>query len=174
MNLQEIRRKTAYEPNAKPNLRAATRIWVASMSKDFPIALTLTLKQTIVEESAFGKRRHAITQADCAAIAKRFQQKLNRVVFGKYAADQLNMSLKFLPVVEGVRSGKRLHLHYAIGGLPNFVKFNEVDALITLAKRQVKHIDEQHKVDLTDSGWLEYITKEVSNKDSDNILWTLT
>jgi hypothetical protein len=49
MKLQDIRTRTAYNPLALPTQKAATRTWLSGMSKDFPLALTLTLKQNIVE-----------------------------------------------------------------------------------------------------------------------------
>jgi len=38
---------------------------------------------------------------------------------------------------------------------------------------RVGEVDEQHKVDIVDSGWVEYLTKELGMKDTDNILWDL-
>lgn len=171
MKLAEIRRRTAYTPNALPTVKAATRTWVQSMANDFPLALTLTLKQTIVEETPSGTVRRKLTKLDCERITQRFQQKLNRAVFGK-AAERYGKTLRFLPVVEGERSGKNLHLHFAIGGLPEHVKFNQFDALVCEAKKHVQNVDEQHKVDIADSGWLEYITKETATEHTDNVLWT--
>lgn len=173
MKLQEIRNRTGYNPNALPTQKVATRIWLSGMSMDFPLALTLTLKQTIVENTVKGSYKRRITRTDCERIAKRFTQKLNREVFGKRNADKHGYTLKYLPVVEGERSSKNLHLHFAIGGLPKHIKFNQFDALVTQAKLHVENIDSQHKVDLTDSGWMEYITKEVGSKDTDNVLWNL-
>jgi hypothetical protein len=171
MKLEEIRKRTAYNPNAMPTVKAATRTWLQSMYKDFPLALTLTLKQTIVEETLKGNVRRSITKADCERITQCFQQKLNFAVFG-HAAKRHGKTLKYLPVVEGERSGKNLHLHFAIGGLPDHVRFNQFDSLVCEAKKHVPHVDEQHKVDIADSGWLEYITKETATKHSDNVLWT--
>lgn len=173
MKLQEIRSRTAYNPTAQPTQKAAVRAWLGGMSKEFPLSLTLTLKQTIVENNERGVYRRTLKREDCERIAKRFMQKLNRQVFGKYAADKCGKSLKYLPVVEGERSNKHLHLHFAIGGLPSHVKFNQFDTLVTNAKLQVEYIDCEHKVDITDSGWISYITKEVGTKDTDNVLWTL-
>jgi len=173
MKLDEIRIRTAYNPLALPTQKAATRKWLSSMHKEFPLALTLTLKQTIVESTDRGTYRRKLTRIDCERIAKRFMQKLNREVFGKLGADKYGKTLNYLPVVEGERSNKNLHLHFAIGGLPSHVKFNKFDGLVTNAKLHVESIDIQHKVDITDSGWLEYITKEVGTKDTDNVLWTL-
>ena len=173
MKLQEIRARTAYNPNALPTQKAAVRAWLGGMSREFPLSLTLTLKQTIVEKNDRGTYKRKLTRDDCERIAKRFTQKLNREVFGKYAAEKGGKSLKYLPVVEGERSNKHLHLHLAVGGLPSHVRFNQFDTLVTNAKLHVEHIDVQHEVDITDSGWIEYITKEVGTKDSDNVLWTL-
>jgi hypothetical protein len=174
MKLQEIRTRTAYNPLALPTQKAATRTWLRGMSKDFPLALTLTLKQTIVETTERGTYKRKLTRIDCERIAKRFTQKLNREVFGKRGAEKFGHSLKYLPVVEGERSNKNLHLHFAIGGLPSHVKLNQFDAFVINAKLNVENIDAEHKVDIADSGWFEYITKEVGTKDTDNVLWTLT
>jgi len=174
MKLQDIRARTAYNPLVLPTQKAATRTWLNGMSKDFPLALTLTLKQTIVETTERGTYKRKLTRVDCERIAKRFTQKLNREVFGKRGAEKFGHSLKYLPVVEGERSNKNLHLHFAIGGLPIHVNFNQFDRLVTNAKLNVEHIDAEHMVDIADSGWIEYITKEVGTKDTDNVLWTLT
>lgn len=173
MKLQEIRARTDYNPKALPTQKAAVRAWLGGMSREFPLSLTLTLKQTIVEKNGRGTYKRKLTRDDCERIAKRFTQKLNREVFGKYAAEKGGKSLKYLPVVEGERSNKHLHLHFAVGGLPSHVRFNQFDKLVTNAKLNVEHIDVQHEVDIADSGWIEYITKEVGTKDTDNVLWTL-
>ena len=173
MKLQDIRIRTAYNPIALTTQKTATRTWLSGISKDFPLALTLTLKQNIVVTTDRGAYKRKLTRIDCERIAKRFTQKLNREVFGKRGADKFGHSLKYLPVVEGERSNKNLHLHFAIGGLPSHVKFSQFDRLVTNAKLNVEYIDAEHKVDVTDSGWFEYITKELGTKDTDNVLWTL-
>jgi hypothetical protein len=85
----------------------------------------------------------------------------------------LTVKIQSAPTVEGERSNKNLHLHFAIGGFPSHVKFNQFGRLVTKAKLNVEFIDAEHKVKLSDSGWIEYITKEVGTKDTDNVLWTL-
>ena len=172
MKLDEIRLRTAYDPDAKPSVKDATRMWLQSLAADYPLALTLTLKQTVIEDTPKGTVYRAITKQDCERIALRFQQKLNRAVFGKRAADKHGKSLKYIPVVEGEQNGKRLHLHFAIGGLPDHVRLADFEVLVCEAKQYVQHVDQQHKVDLADKGWSEYITKETGTKHSDNVLWT--
>jgi len=173
MKLQDIRTRTAYNPLALPTQKAAIRTWLCGMSKDFPLALTLTLKQTIVETTERGTYKRKLTRIDCEHIAKRFIQKLDREIFGKRKAGRVGYTLKYLPVVEGERTNKNLHLHFAIGGLPSYVKLNEFKNHVLNAKLNVAYIDAEHKVALADSGWMEYITKEVGTKDTDNVLWTL-
>ncbi len=172
MKLQDIREITAYDPAAAPTQKAAARAWLASLSRSYPLALTLTLKQTVTVSTPVGSHKRRLGRDDCDRIAKRFIQKLNREVFGK-AAERYGKQLKYLIVVEGERSEKNLHLHLAIGDLPSHVKFNQVANLVKQAKSHVLEIDEQYKVDITDSGWMEYISKEFGAKDTDNVLWQL-
>lgn len=173
MNIADIRERLAYNPTATPTVKAATSAWLNGITSHYPIALTLTLKQQVAYENAKGACVRAITQTDCERIAKRFTQKLNRAVFGKRKARTQSASLKFITVVEGERSGKRLHLHFAIGGLPSTLKLSEFANRVRQAKVLVEGIDEQHKLDIADSGWMDYICKELSNKDTDNVLWTI-
>jgi hypothetical protein len=172
MKLQDIRTRTAYNPLALPTQKAATRTWLSGMSKDFPLALTLTLKQTIVETTDRGTYKRKLTRIDCERIAKRFMQKLNKLVF-KNAAKRYNKSLKYVVACEGINSYKNLHLHLQIGNFPSHIKLNNIDNLIAQAKALVSNIDMQYKVDIADNGWAEYITKEITNKNSDSIFWDL-
>jgi hypothetical protein len=94
-------------------------------------------------------------------------------VFGKRAAEQCGRSLRCIAVLEGDKSKKNLHLHFSIGGLPSTIRFNQFDALVRGARSLVKHVDEQQKVDIADSGWMEYICKELGRKDTDNVLWSI-
>lgn len=172
MKLQDIRKKTAFDQNQSPSLKAETRAWMHSLFKQYPVAITVTLKQSITVSTPVGSYQRRLARDDCDRIAKRFTQKLNRQVFGK-AAERYGKQLKYLIVVEGERSGKNLHLHLAIGDLPSHIKFNMVSDLVMKAKLQVVEIDEQYKVDITDSGWMEYISKEFGAKDTDSVLWAL-
>jgi hypothetical protein len=172
MKLKEIRQRTAYDANTLPTQKQATRTWLTSKSSKYPLALTLTLKQIINQKTTFGTYRQCITRLDCERIAKRFIQKLNKEVFGN-SAKRHNKTLKYLVVVEGERTYKQLHLHMAIGDLPKHVRYNEFEGFVKKAKIHVEEIDVQHKVDIADSGWMEYITKELGAKDTENVLWNL-
>ncbi len=172
MNLAQIRQKTAYCATAMPTQKQATRTWLNGLHKQYPLALTLTLKQTNLVKNNNGVYIQKLNINEIRRIAKHFTQKLNQQVFGS-SAKRYGKGLKYLVVVEGERTGKNLHLHMAIGDLPSHVKWNEVDGLVRKAKLRIAELDEQHKVDIVDSGWMEYLTKELGMKDTDNILWDL-
>lgn len=172
MNLAQIRQKTAFSPNALPTQKVATRDWLRGIHKDYPLALTLTLKQVIEVKNNNGIYYKKIDKDECRQIAKRFTQKLNQQIFGN-SAKRYGKGLIYLIVVEGERSCKNLHLHMAIGQIPEHIKLNAIDGLVKNAKAKVEGIDEQYKVDIVDSGWMEYLTKELGKTDTDNILWDL-
>jgi len=172
MNLQKIRHKTAYTANAQATYKAETRRFAHSIVQQYPIALTLTLKQKVVIENALGTYKRAINVDDCKATAKRFMQKLNKQVFGN-AAKRYNKALNYVCVCEGINSDKHLHLHMRIGTLPQHVKLNQLTQKIETAKALVKQIDEQYDVQIADNGWTDYITKEISKRKTDGIFFDL-
>ena len=173
MDLQTIRNRIAYESNARPSVKLAAQIWLGSISSSYPIALTLTLKQQIAYTSPKGSVRKRIDRNDCEKIAERFIRKLNQQVYG-HAAHRYGKGLKYIVVVEGERTNKNLHLHMAIGDLPIHVRLNELEKFVSQAKLHVEHIDAQHKLDIADSGWMTYITKECGRHDTENVLWHLS
>ena len=153
MNLHQIRQKTAYCATATPTQKQATRTWLNSLHKQYPLALTLTLKQSFVVKNANGAYIQKLDKNEVRRIARHFTQKLNQQVFGN-SAKRYGKGLKYLIVVEGERTHKNLHLHMAIGDLPSYVRWNEMDGLVRNAKLRVEDLDEQHKVDIVDSGWM--------------------
>ncbi len=173
MKLAEIRQKLAYNPNAQPTAKHSTRTFLTSLSAQYPIALTLTLKQYIEVKNAKGVFYQKIDKEEVRRVAKHFTHKLNKQVFGS-SAKRYGKGLKYLVVIEGERTHKNLHLHMAIGRLPSYVKWNEIDGLVRNAKLSIQELDEQHKVEVaSDSGWMEYITKELGMNDTDNVFWDL-
>jgi hypothetical protein len=173
MKLQEIRERTNYSYPHVASSKDVLCSWLSAQSAQYPYALTLTLKQTVQTNTALGSVTRSLKRDDCIRIARRFQQKLNRQVFGKRAAESYGKGLRYMVVLEGERSDKRLHLHMAIGAVPRYIKPNAIAARIAAAKQLVSEIDTQHKVDIADSGWLEYIAKEATQNDTDNVLWEL-
>lgn len=173
MKLLEIRDRTQSHYTAATSAKDALCGWLSGQSTQYRYALTLTLKQTVRTTNSLGSSARTLKREDCVRIAKRFQQKLNRQVFGKRAAEEHGKGLRYLVVLEGERSSKHLHLHLAIGGMPRHVNPNLVPTYVSAAKQLVAEIDTQYKLDIADSGWLEYMSKEATRNDTDNVLWEL-
>lgn len=110
-----------------------------------------------------------LNREHCDVIARRFTQKLNRQAFGN-AAERYNKSLRHFAVVEGERTGKNLHLHLAVGKLPNTYLPNQFATMVKNAVDLVAELDTQDDVQIMDSGWADYITKELGCRDTDNVL----
>ena len=53
----------------------------------------------------------------------------------------------------------------------NFSDFNELEKHIWI--EFITSIDKEFKADIADSNWMDYITKELGNKDTDNVFWDL-
>jgi hypothetical protein len=172
MNLAQIRQKTAFNPNALPTQKVATRDWLRGLHQDYPVALTLTLKQVIEIKSDKGTYYKKIDKEECRQLAKRFTHKLNQQIYGS-SAKRYGKGLKYLIVIEGERSCKNLHLHMAIGEIPKHIKWSEIKGLVDNAKTKVVGIDKESEVSIADSGWMDYLTKELGRADTDNVLWDL-
>lgn len=172
MYLYEIRKRTAYDANAEPTQKSAVRSWLTGLSNEFQFAVTLTIKQSTTVKTDRGLHTRKLKREHCDVIARRFTQKLNRQAFGK-AAERYNKSLRYFAVVEGERTGKNLHLHLAIGKLPSTYLPNQFASMVKNAVDLVAELDTQHDVQIMDSGWTDYITKELGRRDTDNVLWQL-
>jgi hypothetical protein len=172
MDIYEIRKRTAYEPNAATTQKNAVRSWLTSLRSEYQFAVTLTLKQYIDLKLEHGINYKRLVRGDCDRIAQRFIQKLNRQAFGK-AAERYGKALRCLVVVEGERTAKQLHFHLAVGGLPKHYRPNQFTTMVKNAVDLVRELDAQHDVQIMDSGWTDYITKELGRRDTDNVLWHL-
>ena len=172
MDIYEIRKRTAYDPSVPQSQKNAVRSWLTGLSFDYQFAVTLTFKQSIPVLTNRGAHIRKLKREHCDAIAKRFTQKLNRQVFGK-AAERYNKSLRYIAIVEGQRSAKNLHLHLAIGGLPQSYLPHQFNYMVINAVSRVRELDAEHNVQIMDTGWFDYITKELGRHDTENVLWQL-
>ena len=171
MDLYTIRRKTAYNDSKQATLKAETRTWLRSLHDRYSIACTLTLKQMIVENTQLGTYKRQITVNDAKNTAQHFTKVLNKLYF-KNSAKRHNKTLNFIVICEGEKSFKRIHLHLAIGGIETR-RLKEMNRHIQKAITYVQNLDRQFETKIADSGWMDYITKESGNKDTDNIFWDL-
>ena len=153
--------------------RTELRRWLQSQAGEYPYALTLTFKQSHRVETPEGEVWRLTCASDCEAALKKLQQKLNRAYFGRYAADKGYKSLRYLVVLEGEVSSKHLHAHMAIGGFPKDTIPSSIKSAIEDAKKLVPLFDERFELDIADSGWHEYLAKEATASNTDNMLWQI-
>lgn len=174
MNIEQIRQKVGFEANRPISVKERAIPWVGGLSKYYPIALTLTLKQVITEVRPIGTVIYRINKDHCRQIAKKFIQKLNREAYGN-SAKRNSKGLNYIVAVEGNGTSKHYHLHMMIGGIPSHVRLNQMDRLVRNAKSRCEGIDQEYHIKATyDSGWGEYICKELNKSNTDNILWDLS
>ncbi len=172
MDIYEIRKRTAYEESILPTPKSETQNWLRGMSSEFQFAVTLTLKQSMLVKTERANYVRKLKRSDCDAIAHRFIQKMNRQVFGK-ASERYGKSLRFVPIVQGVRTDKNLHFHMAVGNFPSSYRHNEFPIMLKNAINLVAELDREHDVKIMDSGWIDYFTQELGRKDTDDVLWHL-
>jgi len=170
MTLFEIRQIIQASELHRPNCRTATRQFLLGLSSDYKVALTLTLNQKWFDK--YGKMRvdHYLKAEDIPYIYARFQHQLNKLIW-KSRYTRFDEKVLFMRAWEDGQGEKRIHLHAALGNFPTDFRLNKLPSLIEKASRQCFEIDFQHKEDICDSGWIEYITKEVGKRDTDKILW---
>lgn len=171
MKLDQIRSRTAYPESIKATCKTSLRAWLLESAHDYPFALTLTLKNSVKVVTEKGAYYKKLTREDCEKAVERFEWKLNQVVFGTRSTKAYGRTLKYIPILEGERSGKKLHLHFAVGHFPEFINLNEIGVLIELAKSRVDLLNRESVVKIADSGWSSYIGKEAGRWDTDNVLW---
>ncbi len=170
MNLNDIRQIITNARLDKIDCRDATRAYLASMATDYQVAMTITLHQKWFDKNGLMKVTHFLRTDDLPTITKRLENKLNKLIW-KNGFSRHGKSLKFFKVWEDGKGAKRIHLHYAIGNFPSKFKMNTLPGLVEKASHECYEIDLQHKEEICDGGWLEYITKEVGKKDTDKVLW---
>ena len=172
MKLAQIREKVAYLEQPKNDLKMAGRIW-SQHAFQGTVAVTLTLKQSFKVVTNYGTYYKRLDRDECQRIAGRFKKKLNQLVYGN-APKRHQKTLKFLVSVEGGAGGLNLHLHMTIGEFPAHIKLNEIEGLIFKAKNKVAEINKEYEVSICyDTGWSEYVVKNIGKTNTDSILWDL-
>jgi len=171
MKLSEIREHLIKNQLNKPNCRDVTRQFLVGMSSQYQVALTLTLKQKWFNKNGQMRIEHYLTKEDVPKIYERFEYKLNKLVWKHKYYRHKEEGIRFLKAWEDGQGSKRIHLHAALGNFPKKFKFNTLPKLIEKAASECYEIDIEHDEQICDSGWIEYITKEVGKDNTDKILW---
>lgn len=171
MRIQEIRAYLDETGLSAENCRDAARAFIKSSGNKYEVMLTLTLKQAWYDKNGKMQVTHYLQEQDIPVIYRRFEHKLNRLVwkscYSRFQSQQLNM----LKAWEDGRGTKRKHLHALIGNFPQGFRYNRLPGLVQDAARQCYEIDRLYDARLCDSDAVDYITKEVGKRDTDKILW---
>jgi len=147
----------------KPNrseMQAATIDWMSQTINQCTYAVTLTLKPYTTDD---GKFREQLDEGKAKVNFDQFLKRLNYAIFGNAARRSNKKSITVIPVLEGRASGKLLHYHCAIGGIPDYASESHLRKLIAEAWHGTRFGNQQIDVKkITDAiGWLSYITKEM-------------
>lgn len=191
MTLQDIRRKAGYSANAKATLKQHARAWLCgTVERQYELGLTVMPRKLFVKQlpSYYNTKKTAayrhMNKQELVNAAERLMAILSRLVF-RNGYVRHGKKLNIIYSIEGEASCKDLHLHFAIGGKPGYLKFWELGKLIEEALRVsddfvtvnegyregVDDINKKYgyKIDIIDSGWMDYITKELNKNCIDNL-----
>lgn len=190
MKLEEIRKKVGYSKKTKTSLKQWLRIWLAS-SNNYQMSITVMPKKQFVKHlpSYYNSKKKVaqreMTKAELKAAYERLMAIINEQVHKK-AYKRFGRKLNAVAAIEGERSFKDLHLHIAIGAKPSYLTFAELKQRIEKAIRisgdfetdNTSYVEGKsddgdkyrYKVDIMDSGWVDYITKEMAKDNIDNLL----
>lgn len=190
MKLEEIRKKVGNSAKAKTTLKQSLRVWLAS-SNNYQMSITVMPKKQFVKHlpSYYNSKRKVaqrqLTKAELKAAYERLMAIINEQVYKK-AYKRFGNKLDAVAAIEGERSFKNLHLHIAIGKKPSYLTYAQLKQRIEKAIRisgdfetdntsYVEGVTDEndkyrYKVDIMDSGWVDYITKEMAKDNIDNLL----
>ena len=161
-------------------------------TNDYQVGITLMPKKIAVRNlpSWYNtKKTHAykrLTKAELVQRAERFVHILNEAVLKK-AYTRFGKKLNVVYAIEGERSYKDLHLHFAVGNTHNAMHTLELMQKIVKAiaisgdfmmlnenyNEYKDDISKKYHYDIVeiDSGWMGYITKELRHNNIDNLLF---
>lgn len=169
--INEIRQKLATKERRLSH-KDAVRNYLRGRLYDFQYAVTLTFNPYIKVMTEKGAHYKVTNKEDVIASAAKFKRSLNAIALGS-SAKRYNKSLNYFFVIEGERSTKHLHLHLAVGGELRKIHRCEFMDAVKSAASLCPLMGSKHDVQIVDSGWFEYITKEIGIHDTDNVLWEL-
>ncbi len=190
MTLHEIREALEKKGAYNKGHNQIISNWLAhDCETKFELGLTLMPKKVLYKyvPSSKGvkdnKLLRKLSKSELEAASIRFVKILNRLVY-KNSYERFNKKLDVIMVIEGVKSKKDLHTHFALTK-PKEMIWNEFARRVKKALEisgdfqifdptynfHKDSADEQYryKLDIIDSDWLYYITKELEAKSVHNL-----
>lgn len=190
MTISDIRARIATKTSPKITQKQHIREWLASNNSiDFEYGLTLMPKKVFYKHVPKSRRckdglvfRH-LNKNELETASLKFVHILNKLIYKKSYQRELK-KLDIVMTIEGIRSSKDLHTHFALTK-PKTMPIKTYSKLVRKAMElsgdfmiyndsyiEGKHtLDEKYryKLDIIDSEWLYYITKELDNKTVHNL-----
>jgi hypothetical protein len=154
------------------HLQLAYRNYMHQFAPYLQFAITLTLKQTAkIDCSNQFRYWHKLDDERLQNTIRRFTALLTWALFGnqsKHKNKKENAKPLIITVVEGKNTIKHLHLHLAIGNIPQ-KHISNIQKIISQAWAGCDFANEEIDVQsiYESKGWLGYITKEVGYTDND-------
>ena len=177
MKLHEIRDHLKKRGAYNDKLRVALVDWLATeKSKDMCMGITIMPKKIkYMPRKGIELAERHVRKDELVQRAGRFVHLLNSCIY-KNAYRRNGKKLDCVMTVEGERSCKDLHCHFAFSK-PHTMTAREFNELV---KKALAMSDDfcmysertnapQHKVDIADSEWMRYITKELDSKSFANL-----
>jgi len=182
--INKIRSKLAAKGAYNKNNKQLITEWLArDCIEQFKFGLTLMPKKVFSEYDKDKKDGRHLRKAELEAASFRFVHLLNKRVL-KSGYRRFNNKLPVVMTIEGERSCKDLHTHFALSkpSTWNYIEFaKEVREAIDLSgdfcvfdpnsKFEAGKFNKQYryKLEITDDGWLYYITKELDKHKLHNL-----
>lgn len=170
MLLFEIKERLKNLGIERTDCKIACREFLPRLISEHNVGITLTLKSSWYSMNGRMRVIFYLHDANIDLIVKRFFHILNKLIWKNEYKNGKN-NLKSISVVEDGFGKKHTHLHCAVGNFPRNFNFKDLPRLVKKASKECFEIDVQHKEDIADSGWIEYITKEIGKRDTDKVQW---
>jgi len=160
-------------------LQKAYRAYIAPYEEHVQYAVTLTLKQSaIIQVKRFEnygdetyKFREILDDDKLRSTIRYFTANLTHQIYGNKSKHKNKKNWAkplVIAVVEGQNTNKHVHIHMAIGNIPQ-EQIGNIEIYINNAFQRCDFANKQTciKPVFSGSGWLGYITKEIGYTDND-------
>jgi len=190
MSFDQIRQRITKQGLLKRNAKDELVAWLSGKTGDlFTHGLTLIPKKVYYKHGRVTRHnkegiyyRH-LNKSELEARTFRFVGILNKLIL-KSRHTRFNQRLPVVMTIEGERSLKDLHAHFALNK-PNWMNQKEFSRVVSKAikisndfciedpnfKFEKNNLDEKYryKLDLIDDEWMTYITKDLDKRNFHNL-----
>ena len=147
---------------ADRQIQSETIRWMTKFDGRMQLAVTLTFKDYVRPFRPDGSQGFQGLTPDLAwKTHNQFVARVNEALFG-HAARRYDKTIICLPMLHGESTDKRLHLHCAIGDIPNHALAKFEGIARNAWKATMFGWDQVHFQWYRDEGWLRYMNHELT------------